>query len=74
MKLSDLKWEMDPVKSTTTSSNTPPSANRPAGTVGTASTSTTANSGPKQFWPDHAVMANATKDQLKAMPQFDTTK
>ena len=74
MKLSDLKWEMDPVKSTTTSSNAPASANRPAGTVGSANTSNAANSGPKQFWPDHAVMTNATKDQLKAMPQFDASK
>jgi len=74
VKFSELKWEMEPVKSTTTSSNAPASANRPAGTVGSASTSNTANSGPKRFWPDHAVMANATKDQLKAMPQFDASK
>jgi len=74
VKFSELKWEMEPVKSTTTSSNAPASANRPAGTVGSANTSNAANSGPKQFWPDHAVMTNATKDQLKAMPQFDASK
>lgn len=78
VKFSDLKWEMEPVK-TTTSSNAPAGGggmSRPSGgTVGTASTSSSsASSGPKQFWPDHAVMANATKDQLKAMPQFDATK
>jgi sporulation protein YlmC with PRC-barrel domain len=75
VKFSELKWEMEPVKSTTTSSNAPAgggnSMNRSSGTVGTASN---ANSGPKQFWPDHAVLANATKDQLKNMPQFDATK
>jgi hypothetical protein len=31
-----------------------------------------ANSGPKTY-PDHAVFS-ATKDQLKAMPQFDYNK
>jgi sporulation protein YlmC with PRC-barrel domain len=76
VKFSDLKWEMEPVKSTTTSSNAPAgSANRPAGTVGTGSANNAnANNQPKQFWPDHAVLANASKDQLKNMPQFDATK
>jgi sporulation protein YlmC with PRC-barrel domain len=76
VKWTDLKWEMEPVKSTTTSSNAPAgSANRPSGTVGTGSaSSSSANNQPKQFWPDHAVLANATKDQLKSMPQFDATK
>jgi sporulation protein YlmC with PRC-barrel domain len=76
VKFSDLKWEMEPVKSTTTSSNAPAgSANRPAGTVGTGNANNAnANNQPKQFWPDHAVLANASKDQLKSMPQFDATK
>jgi sporulation protein YlmC with PRC-barrel domain len=75
VKWADLKWEMEPVKSNT-ASNAPAggSANRPAGTVGTASNSTTSSNQPKQFWPDHAVMANASKDQLKNLPQFDATK
>jgi sporulation protein YlmC with PRC-barrel domain len=74
VKFSEVKWEMEPVKSTTTSSNAPAtgSANRPAGTVGTGTANTTNTQ--KQFWPDHAVLANATKDQLKGMPQFDATK
>jgi len=78
VKFSEVKWEMEPVKSTTTSSNAPAgSANRPAGTVGTGTSNTASNSSAntqKQFWPDHAVLANATKDQLKSMPQFDATK
>lgn len=76
VKFSELKWEMEPVKNTTTSSNAPAagSANRPAGTVGTASNANASNGQSKQFWPDHAVLANATKDQLKNMPQFDATK
>jgi sporulation protein YlmC with PRC-barrel domain len=75
VKFSDLKWEMEPVKNTNTSANAPAgSANRPAGTVGTGNANANANNQPKQFWPDHAVLANATKDQLKNMPQFDATK
>ena len=76
VKFSDVKWEMEPVKNTNTSANAPAgSANRPAGTVGTGNAnSNAANNQPKQFWPDHAVLANATKDQLKSMPQFDSTK
>lgn len=76
VKWADLKWDMEPVKNTTTSSNAPAAGgamNRPSGTVGTG-TSTASTTQPKQFWPDHAVMANATKDQLKNMPQFDATK
>jgi sporulation protein YlmC with PRC-barrel domain len=72
VKFSDLKWEMEPVKNTNTSANAPANANRPAGTVGTGNAN--ANNQPKQFWPDHAVLANASKDQLKNMPQFDATK
>ena len=76
VKFSELKWEMEPVKSTTTSSNPPASsANRPAGTVGTGNANNAnAYNQPKQFWPDHALLANASKDELKNRPQFDATK
>jgi sporulation protein YlmC with PRC-barrel domain len=79
VKFSELKWEMEPVRNTTASNNSAGggnAANRPAGTVGTggANNNANANNQPKQFWPDHAVLANASKDQLKNMPQFDATK
>jgi len=60
---SELKWSDQPLSSTSSSSS-----NKPA-TTGAASTSSTS---PKTY-PDHAVY-NATKDQLKAMPQFDYNK
>jgi sporulation protein YlmC with PRC-barrel domain len=76
-----LKWVNEPVRSA--SASTP--ANAPATNVdsnartasdGTArtttgtATTTSATRGTNQNWyPDHAVY-NATKDQLKAMPQF----
>ena len=37
-------------------------------TTGAATTSTTASK-PNPWWPDHAIF-NATKDELKAMPEF----
>jgi hypothetical protein len=65
VKFADLKWSNEPVRSTSSSGNT---TTRPA-TTGAASTAANA---PKTY-PDHAVF-NASKDQLKAMPQFDYNK
>lgn len=74
-----LKWVNEPVR---TSANTAPAAPagstmQPAGTtVGTtATTTTTTTTTPvaASRLPDHAVLS-ATKDQLKAMPQFKYAK
>ena len=65
VKFSEIKWSDEPVKSSNASNTT---TTRPA-TTGAGSN---ANSGPKTY-PDHAVF-NASKDQLKAMPQFDYNK
>jgi hypothetical protein len=67
VKFSDLKWSNEPVKSSSSSGST---TTRP-GTTGAGNASTT-NNAPKTY-PDHAVF-NASKDQLKAMPQFDYNK
>lgn len=61
-----IKFSNEPIR-TTTSSTTP--ANPPAGTMTTRPVSNTAASATKEWYPDHGVL-NATKDQLKAMPQF----
>jgi sporulation protein YlmC with PRC-barrel domain len=68
VKFSEVKWVDEPVSSSTTSSTNAP---RPTTTTGTGST--TARSDAKRTYPDHAVY-NATKDQLKALPQFDYNK
>jgi len=66
-----VKFVDEPVASTTASTST----TRPASstTTGTATTSTTpastTSSKSNPWYPDHAVF-NATKDQLKAMPEF----
>jgi hypothetical protein len=78
-----LKWVNEPPRSTV-STNTPannkPATNvdssartaadgTPRTTTGAATTATTARSANENWYPDHAVL-NATKDQLKSMPQF----
>jgi sporulation protein YlmC with PRC-barrel domain len=66
VKFSELKWSDQPVRASATSSNTSTQ------TTGTAA-SNTSNADRKRNYPDHAVL-NATKDQLKAMPQFNYSK
>jgi hypothetical protein len=78
-----LKWVNEPASSTTASAATS-TANRPATnvdgtartaadgtarTTGTATTTADARKAEGYWYPDHVVY-NATKDQLKAMPQF----
>ena len=73
VKFDQLKWVDAPVASTSAA------AERPASTTGQktpdakpADTKTTANKSDRNY-PDHAVL-DATKDQLKAMPQFNYNK
>jgi sporulation protein YlmC with PRC-barrel domain len=56
-----LKWSNEPPRSTTASTTT--------STTGTATTTAEDRKANGYWYPDHAVY-NATKDQLKAMPQF----
>jgi hypothetical protein len=58
----------EPVSSTTSSNTTNSNSSR-AATTGSAQTQNTQN----RNYPDHAVL-DATKDQLKSMPQFDYNK
>jgi sporulation protein YlmC with PRC-barrel domain len=65
-----IKFVDTPVPSTTTSSTAPASGTRPAPTTtGAASTNTAPAAKANPWYPDHAVF-NATKDQLKQMPEF----
>ena len=75
-----LKWVDQPATSTTASTTSAP-VNAPATTsapdgptrtttgAATTTTTTTTTSASKSWYPDHAVF-NATKDELKAMPEF----
>jgi PRC-barrel domain len=75
-----LKWVDQPVTSTTASTtsapaNAPATTSAPDGTTrtttgaATTTTTTTTTVAGKRWYPDHAVY-NATKDELKAMPEF----
>lgn len=75
-----LTWVDQPVTSTTASTTSAP-ANAPATTsatdgtkrtttgAATTTTTTTTTRASERWYPDHAVY-NATKDELKAMPEF----
>src|SRR5436190_1568395 len=66
--MSKLKFVDEPVRTSSTSTNT--------GTTGTNTRSTTLASSPAssandhKWYPDHAILSGASKDQLKSMPQF----
>ena len=69
-----VKFSSEPVAYTGVSGASNTGATRPAGsstTTGAAGTSTNSApaSKPNPWYPDHAVF-NATKDELKAMPEF----
>jgi hypothetical protein len=68
VKFGDLKWSDQPVKQTN-ASNT---GSRPGGT-GTTGAGGASQAQTNRTYPDHAVL-NMTKDQLKAMPQFNYNK
>jgi sporulation protein YlmC with PRC-barrel domain len=71
VEMSKLKFVDEPVKTsstTTTTSTTTGAANR------APATTTTTTSSDKKWYPDHAILSGASKDQLKAMPQFDYNK
>jgi sporulation protein YlmC with PRC-barrel domain len=70
VKLDQIKFVNEPVRSTTTANQRPAGTAAPTTTAtGTATTTRPARSADEKWYPDHAVMS-ATKDQLKAMPQF----
>ena len=61
-----VKFKTEPVAYTSTSSAAP----KPGSTTTTGAATTSSNaSKPNPWYPDHAVF-NATKDELKAMPEF----
>jgi sporulation protein YlmC with PRC-barrel domain len=73
--LDKVKFVNEPVVyagagTTKTTTNTAPTGTMPpSSTTGAANTAPAATSKPNPWYPDHAVF-NATKDELKAMPEF----
>jgi len=71
VKWSDLKFSDEPVPSKTSSATG--GAARTTGAASTTSSASSSTSSTKKNYPDHATL-NTTKDQLKAMPQFNYSK
>ena len=62
-----IKFVNEPVRTSATTTNTTGSAaNAPAA----RNTATTARNANEKWYPDHAVLSGATKDQLKTMTEF----
>jgi sporulation protein YlmC with PRC-barrel domain len=61
VEMSKLKFVDEPVRTSATTTKT---------TTTGAATTTTTRSDDKKWYPDHAVLSGASKDQLKSMPQF----
>jgi len=73
VKWSDLKFSDEPVPSKTSSAGSTATAGAARTTGAASSTASSSTSSTKKNYPDHATLS-ATKDQLKAMPQFNYSK
>ena len=72
-----VKFVNEPVKTaaatgatTSTGSTTSSGMTTGAGTAGSTTSATATPAKPNPWYPDHAVISGASKDQLKAMPEF----
>ena len=69
VEVGKLTFVDQPVRtSSSTSSSTTGAGNAPA--TGATTTTTTSRSSDHKWYPDHAVLSGASKDQLKSMPEF----
>ena len=68
VEMSKLKFVDEPVRTsaTTTTATTTGTTNRTT----TTAPSTASNTSDHKWYPDHAILSGASKDQLKSMPQF----
>lgn len=67
--LDKIKFVNEPIVYAGAAAPAPGAANRPATTTGAAPNPPAVAAKPNPWYPDHAVLS-ATKDQLKAMPEF----
>ncbi len=77
VKFDQLRFVNEPVASaaaTTTRPSSPATGTTTGSATNNTTTTTTTTTAPARnanaWYPDHAVLANATRDQLKAMPEF----
>jgi sporulation protein YlmC with PRC-barrel domain len=73
VEMSKLKFVDEPVRTsaTTTTSSGSTTGTGPGTSAGQRTTSTSADRSTEQKWyPDHAVLSGASKEQLKSMPEF----
>jgi sporulation protein YlmC with PRC-barrel domain len=66
---SKLKFVNEPVRTSATTTSNTTGAGTTTTRMGTTASNMTSSSS-KHWYPDHAVLSGATKDQLKNMPEF----
>ena len=62
-----LRFVNEPMRTNTAANTAPATGSSPTATSGA---STTVAATERRWYPDHAILAGATKDSVKAMPQF----
>jgi sporulation protein YlmC with PRC-barrel domain len=72
VEMSKLKFVDEPVRtsSTTTTTTTTTTGTNTRSTTAPSSTTTTRTANDHKWYPDHAILSGASKEQLKSMPQF----
>lgn len=68
VEMSKLKFVDEPVRTSSTSTSTGTTGANTRSTTAASSTATSAND--HKWYPDHAILSGASKEQLKSMPQF----
>jgi sporulation protein YlmC with PRC-barrel domain len=68
VEMSKLKFVDEPVRTSSTSTSTGTTGTNTRATTAASSTASSAND--HKWYPDHAILSGASKDQLKSMPQF----
>jgi sporulation protein YlmC with PRC-barrel domain len=66
VEMSKLKFVNEPVRTSSTTTTTTNTTGAPSNRPATTTTTTTDH----KWYPDHAILSGATKESLKAMPQF----
>jgi sporulation protein YlmC with PRC-barrel domain len=68
--MSKLQFVDEPVRTSSTTTTTTTKNTTTGASERPATTTTTERTNDHKWYPDHAVLSGASKDQLKAMPQF----
>jgi sporulation protein YlmC with PRC-barrel domain len=70
VEMNKLKFVDEPVRTSATKTTTTTTTTGTNNRATTTAPSTASNTSDHKWYPDHAILSGASKDQLKSMPQF----